>query len=53
VSGQDNHEQRVEALNLFGERGWRLNQLFGESSLRTLMSWKGGLNLSFEREIAG
>jgi hypothetical protein len=51
--GKDNHEQLLDALNSFGEEGWRLNRLFGESSLRTLMSWKGGLNLLFEREIAG
>lgn len=49
--GRDNEEQILEALNDFGKDGWRLNRLYGEASLRSIMSWKGGLNLLLEREI--
>ena len=50
--GRDNEEQLLDALNSFGKDGWRLNRLYGEASLRSIMSWKGGLNLLLEREIA-
>ena len=49
--GRGNEEQLLDVLNAFGKEGWRLNRLSGESSLRTLTSWKGGLNLLLEREI--
>ena len=51
--GRSNDEQILAALNAFGKEGWRLNRLYGESSLRTLASWKGGLNLLLEREVEG
>ena len=50
-TGRSNEEQILEALNGFGSEGWRLNRLYGEVSLRTLASWKGGFNLLLEREI--
>jgi hypothetical protein len=50
-SGRGNEEQLVESLNLFGKEGWRLNRLYGEISLRSITSWRGGLNLLLEREI--
>ncbi len=49
--GRGNEEQLVDALNVFGKEGWRLNRLYGEVSLRSITSWKGGLNLLLEREI--
>jgi hypothetical protein len=49
--GRGNDEQLIEALNMFGKEGWRLNRLYGERSLRSITSWKGGLNLLLEREI--
>lgn len=49
-SEPSNEVQLVEALNEFGKDGWRLNRLYGEASLRSIMSWKGGLNLLLERE---
>ena len=49
-SEPSNEEQLVEVLNRFGKDGWRLNRLYGEVSLRSMMSWKGGLNLLLERE---
>ena len=51
-TGKPNEEQLLQTLNRFGEEGWRLNRLYGEVSLRSLASWKGGLNLLLEREIA-
>ena len=50
-TGRYNEEQLVAALNMFGKDGWRLNRLYGEVSLRSITSWKGGLNLLLEREI--
>ena len=49
--GRENEEQLLDLLNAFGKEGWRLNRLYGEVSLRSLASWKGGLNLLLEREI--
>ena len=49
-TGKANEDQLVEALNEFGKDGWRLNRLYGEVSLRSITSWKGGLNLLLERE---
>ena len=49
--GRRNEDQLVDALNDFGKEGWRLNRLYGEVSLRSITSWKGGLNLLLEREI--
>lgn len=51
VTGQKNEEQFLEALNSFGKEGWRLNRMYGEVSLRTMASWKGGFNLLLEREL--
>ncbi len=48
--GKANDDQLLEALNTFGKEGWRLNRLYGEVSLRSITSWKGGLNLLLERE---
>lgn len=50
VAGKNNEEQLVDALNEFGKDGWRLNRLYGEVSLRSITSWKGGLNLLLERQ---
>jgi len=49
-TGKPNEEQLLQTLNRFGEEGWRLNRLYGEVSLRSLASWKGGLNLLLERD---
>ena len=49
--GRGNDEQLLDALNAFGKDGWRLNRLYGEATLRSIISWKGGLNLLLEREI--
>ena len=43
-TGTPNEQQLLDALNQAGREGWRLNRLYGEVSLRTLVSWKGGLN---------
>ncbi len=51
VAGKKNEEQILDALNTFGKDGWRLNRLYGEASLRTMTSWKGGFNFLLEREI--
>lgn len=51
TAGKPNEEQILDALNGFGKEGWRLNRLYGEVSLRTMASWKGGFNLLLEREI--
>jgi hypothetical protein len=50
-TGKPNEEQLIEALNHFGNDGWRLNRLYGEVSLRSLASWKGGVNFLLEREV--
>ena len=49
-TGKSNEQQVLDTLNQFGSEGWRLNRLYGEVSLRSLVSWKGGLNLLLERE---
>ena len=50
--GMSNKDQILEALNRFGQEGWRLNRtergLLGFPAL----SWKGGIMLLLEREIA-
>jgi hypothetical protein len=51
VQGKANDDQLLDALNAFGKEGWRLNRLYGEVSLRSITSWRGGLNLLLEREI--
>ncbi len=51
-TGKSNDDQVLEALNRFGQEGWRLNRLYGEFSLRSLASWRGGLNFLLEREVA-
>ena len=51
VTGKKNEEQILDALNTFGQDGWRLNRLYGEVSLRTMASWKGGFNFLLEREV--
>ena len=50
-TGKPNEEQLLRTLNRF-EEGRRLNRMCGEVSLRSLASWKGGLNLLLVREIA-
>jgi len=50
-TGKSKEQQILVTLNQFGSEGWRLNRLYGEASLRSLASWKGGLNLLLEREI--
>ena len=50
-SGKPKEEQVLDALNGFGNEGWRLNRLYGEVSRRSLASLKGGLNLLLEREV--
>jgi len=52
-TGRENEAQLIAALNAFGNDGWRLNRLYGEASLRSIASWKGGVNLLLEREIGG
>lgn len=49
--GASREQQLTDALNSFGADGWRLNRMFGEVSLRSITSWKGGYNLLLEREI--
>ena len=39
-AGRSNEEQVLDALNKFGQEGWRLNRLYVEASLRTLVSWR-------------
>ena len=51
-TGKNCDEQVLDALNRFGQEGWRLNRLYGEFSLRALASWLGSLNFLLEREIA-
>jgi len=51
-SGTPKEQQLMDVLNRFGSEGWRLNRPYTDFSLRTLASWKGGLNLLLEREIA-
>ncbi len=51
-TGRNNEDQLIAALNTFGTDGWRLNRMYGEVSLRSIASWKGGLNLLLEREIS-
>ena len=50
--GSSTRDQMLKALNRFGQEGWRLNRhergLFGYPAL----SWKGGIMLLLEREIA-
>ena len=50
--GSTTKDQMLEALNRFGQEGWRLNRT--ESRLFGLppFSWKGSINLLLEREIA-
>jgi hypothetical protein len=50
-AGKSNDTQLLDALNAFGQEGWRLNRLYGEFSLRALTTWRGGLNMLLEREI--
>lgn len=50
-TGAPNDQQLPDAVNAFGADGWRLNRLYGEVSLRSLSSWRGGLNLLLEREV--
>ena len=44
-------EQILEALNNFGRDGWRLSRMYGSVRLRSLRSWRGGVNFLLEREI--
>ena len=51
-NGKSRDEQLLEVLNGFGAEGWRLNRMYGEVSLRSITSWKGGVNLLLERSTA-
>ena len=48
-NGKSREDQLLEVLNRFGAEGWRLNRMYGEVSLRSITSWKGGVNLILER----
>lgn len=48
-NGKNREEQLLVVLNRFGAEGWRLNRMYGEFSLRSITSWKGGINLLLER----
>jgi hypothetical protein len=50
IGGKSKEQQVLEALNHFGEEGWRLNRMYGDIRLRSLLNWRGGLNLILERE---
>ncbi len=50
-SEETREQQLLDTLNQFGSEGWRLNRLYRDISLRSVMSWHGGLNLLLEREI--
>ena len=50
-TGRSNEDQIVDTLNTLGQDGWRLNRLYGEVSLRSITSWRGGLNLLLERQV--
>ena len=50
-SGESKEEQILDALNGFGNEGWRLNRLYSGFSLRSLSSWKCGINMLLEREV--
>lgn len=51
TTGKPNEEQILDALNAFGKEGWRLNRMYGEVSLRTMASWKGGINFLLEHGV--
>ncbi|MCP4712787.1 MAG: hypothetical protein GY869_29515 [Planctomycetes bacterium] len=48
-TGISSEEQILEKLNEFGKEGWRLNRMYGEVSLRSLASLKGGVNFLLEK----
>jgi len=50
--GKRREDQLLEALNRFGQEGWRLNRMYADFSLRNLVSMKGGVNLLLERELS-
>ena len=50
--GSSREDQVLDEINVHGRDGWRLNRLFADLRLRTFTSWKGGINLLLEREIA-
>lgn len=49
--GRDNEEQILESLNRFGQDGWRMVRQYGEISMRSIASFKGGMNFLLEREL--
>ncbi len=49
--GRDNEEQILESLNSFGQDGWRIVRQYGEISMRSMSSLKGGINFMLEREL--
>ena len=51
-AGSTREEQILDAANKHGRDGWRLNRLSIEASFRTLVSFRGGINLMLERETA-
>ncbi len=50
--GGSKKDQTLEALNRYGQEGWRLNRIEGGLLGRPQLSWGGGVMLLLEREIA-
>jgi len=50
-TGKNRKQQIMDMLNQFGGDGWRLNRLSGELSIKSLLSFMGGVNLLLEREV--
>lgn len=50
--GSSTKDQMLEALNRYGQEGWRLNRTASTMFGFPALSWKGGLMLLLEREIA-
>jgi len=47
---EKNEEKFLEALNNFGQDGWRLKRIFGDTR-NTIFKWSGSLNLLLERAV--
>jgi hypothetical protein len=50
-AGSTKDDQMLEALNRFGQDGWRLNRMYGDFGLRSLSTWHGAVNFILERAI--
>jgi len=48
---RDRERRLLDELNIVGQEGWRLNRLYPDFKLRTMLSWGGGLNMLLERQI--